>query len=281
MDKKNRQYEISITIKNECTALQQLSESTHFSNHHLKQMMQKGALWRTRGKQTVRIRRAKKIVAPGDQLHLYYDQDVFEEEPTPAVLIYDAMGYSVWYKPYGMYSQGTKWGDHCTVYRWAEAHLKPQRPAFIVHRLDRAATGLILIAHKKRIASAFTKIFQARQIRKKYQVIVQGEFPEQQKRITIDREIDGKKAVSHVRRLSYHPEKNRSLLDIRIETGRKHQIRIHLSQEGFPVVGDRLYGSGVKDQKNLQLCAVFLSFLCPVEQIQKEFAIPEKYMLNV
>ncbi len=52
--------------------------------------------------------------------------------------------------PYGMLSQGSKWSDHCTIARFAQQHLTPERPVFIVHRLDRAATGLILIAHSKK-----------------------------------------------------------------------------------------------------------------------------------
>ncbi len=281
MNQEIEQLEIDILLKYECTALHKLSESTDFSKHKIKQIMHRGALWLTRGKQTSRIRRAKKVLKPGDELHLYYNRNVFEKEPQPAHLIHDASDYSVWHKPYGMYSQGTKWGDHCTVYRWAETHLKPQRPAFIVHRLDRAATGLILVAHKKKVTAAFTEIFQKRLIEKKYQVIVRGEFPKDPEITTLDTRIDNRRAVSHVKRLSHDQKKNRSLLRVLIETGRKHQIRKHLSEAGYPVVGDRLYGDAQKDDaENLQLCSCSLAFICPVDHVRKEFVLPGELRLK-
>ena len=64
---------------------------------------------------------------------------------------------SIWYKPYGIYCQGSKWGDHHTIHRMAEQQL--QRPCFIVHRLDRATTGLVIVAHKKKIAAALAALF--------------------------------------------------------------------------------------------------------------------------
>ena len=100
--------------------------------------------------------------------------------PVPqALLIEDLIDYSVWYKPYGMLSQGSKWSDHCTIARFAQKNLSNERPAFIVHRLDRAATGLILIAHSKKAAKALSSLFENRTIEsnsleKFYQIIVHG-----------------------------------------------------------------------------------------------------------
>ena len=144
----------------------QLVTATGFSRQNVKRAMQKGAVWLTRGKQTDRIRRVTKLAKPGDQVHLYYDEGILATVPTPCELISDEDAYSIWYKPYGVRSQGAKWGDHCTVYRWAEQHLEPQRPAFTVHRLDRAATGLILLAHTKGVATLLSKLFEQREIEK-------------------------------------------------------------------------------------------------------------------
>lgn len=246
------------------TAIDWLADNTRLSKQRLKQAMHKGAVWLTRGKKTQRVRRAKKTFLPGDNLHLYYDEQVLAREPQAPVLLADEGSYSVWYKPYGMLSQGSKWGDHCTITRWTEQHLQPQRPAFVVHRLDRAATGLILVAHEKKSAAALSALFQSRDIEKCYQAIVHGEFPGTSQTFTAS--IDGKTARSHARLLEYDEASNRSLLEVRIDTGRKHQIRRHLGESGFPIVGDRLYGLAKKngEHDDLQLTAFTLAFQCPV-----------------
>ena len=267
-------FELHLDVDEENkTAIDLLAAKTDLSKQKLKQIMQKGAVWLTHGKHTQRLRRASKILAIGDQLHCYYDEAVLDKTPAEPSLIADEGEYSVWYKPYGMLSQGSRWGDHTTLYRYAEQHLTPQRPAFIVHRLDRAATGLMLLAHKKRIAAAFAEMFQRHTIYKRYRVIVYGQFP--QTRQAIHTEIDGKPATSHVSLLEHCAATNRSLVEVNIESGRKHQIRVHLSGLGFPVVGDRLYGKQ-DDSEDLQLTAVYLGFLSPVNGENKEYQLPDE-----
>ncbi|MDH5182922.1 MAG: RNA pseudouridine synthase, partial [Gammaproteobacteria bacterium] len=170
--------EYHIEIKESLCALDVLAEECNLSRTLIKQAMQKGAAWYTRGKHTQHLRRAKKLLQPGDTLHLYYDEKVINETVADAELIADEGDYSVWYKPYGMRSQGSRWGDHTTVHRWAESHLQPQRNAFLVHRLDRAASGLILIAHSKKMAATLSAMFKQRQIDKRYKVIVHGQPPQ-------------------------------------------------------------------------------------------------------
>ncbi|MGD9000871.1 MAG: RNA pseudouridine synthase [Granulosicoccaceae bacterium] len=255
------------------TAVDWLAENTDLSKQRIKLAMHNGAVWITHGQQTRRLRRASKPLQNGDTLHLYYDTNVLDAIPVPSELLSDRDAYSIWFKPPGMFSQGSKWSDHCTVYRWAEQHLTPQRPAFIVHRLDRAASGLIIIAHEKRIAAALAAKFRTREVEKHYRVITHGCFPAQD--MTLDSDIDGKPAISHVLRLAYDASADRSLLEVGIETGRKHQIRRHLSEAGYPVVGDRLYGNKT-DKQDLQLCAVSLAFTCPVTQHPVQFLLPEE-----
>lgn len=256
--------ELHLPIEEEgVSALALLAENSGLSRQRLKQAMQKGAVWLSRGKHTRHLRRAKKPLLPGDTVHLYYNPAVLDEVPPPPVLIADEGDYSIWYKPYGLRSQGTKWGDHCAINRWLELNNTPQRPAFIVHRLDRAATGLMIIAHSKAMAAAFSKMFRERAISKHYRVVVHGEFSTSETATCLDGEIDGKPSLSYARRIAYDSESDRSLLEVDIETGRKHQIRRHLSEAGYPVVGDRRYGRE-GDVENLQLSAVALEFTCPI-----------------
>lgn len=273
--KLEKHIEIDSTDK---TAVDILRESTELTKQAIKQAMTKGAVWLTRGQNTQRIRRADRVLKSGDSLHLYYDEEILEKTPNNATLIADEGSYSIWYKPYGMLSQGSKWGDHCTINRWVEKNLQPQRPAFIVHRLDRAATGLMIIAHKKKVAAYFSKLFQLRQVEKQYLAIVFGKFPDYKK---LDTNIDQKPALSHVRRLKYKLEDNQSLVEVIIETGRKHQIRRHLSEAGFPIVGDRLFGSGdEKFDQDLCLTSCYLAFISPVDDTKKTYSLPETLLFS-
>lgn len=255
------------------TAADVLSNATALSKQVIKQAMKKGAVWLTRGKHTQRLRRASRTLNLNDILHLYYNNDVLTAEPAEATLIADEGDYSVWYKPCGLLSQGSKWGDHCTIARWVSQHLQPERPAFIVHRLDRAATGLILVAHSKKATVALTNLFQQREINKQYQAIVQGQFPASPEVLTLNGLVEDRPAVSHVRLIEYSSQRDCSLVNVEIETGRKHQIRRHLSEAGYPILGDRLYGTEKSPSTDLQLTAVSLSFTCPITSKLRNYVL--------
>ena len=262
---------------NDKTAVDVLGDSTKLTRQSIKQAMTKGAVWLTRNKSTQRIRRANKPLKSGDELHLYFDNQVLDSTPHAATLVADEGPYSIWYKPYGMLSQGSKWGDHCTINRWVEKNLEHQRPAFIVHRLDRAATGLIIIAHQKKVAAYFSNLFECREIEKKYQAIVEGEFPD---KIKLNSDIENKPALSHAKAIAYNPSTNQSLVDVNIETGRKHQIRRHLSKAGFPIIGDRLYGQSDEYNSDLCLTSYYLSFVSPSDNVKKNYHLPDNLRLQ-
>jgi len=250
-----------------------LQQATGLSRQRIKFAMTQGAVWLSRGSNTQRLRRAKRTLRTGDEVHLYYDAQILAEIPAEPTLIADVGGYSVWCKPYGLRSQGSKWGDHCTVMRWAERNLQPERPAFTVHRLDRAANGLILVAHSKKVAAALSELFRERVVEKRYLAIVAGDFTPQPNPHRVEQSIDEKEAVSEFSLQQVSSDGNRSLVDVRIETGRKHQIRRHLAELGHPVIGDRLYGTGEKDGVDLQLTAYLLGFHCPVNDEQVEYRL--------
>ncbi len=248
-----------------------LHRATTLSRQRIKQAMTLGAVWLTRGRKTQRLRRAKRRLQMGDQLHLYYDSSVLSEVPKEPELIADLNAYSVWNKPYGLRSQGSKWGDHCTVVRWAERHLQPQRSAFTVHRLDRAANGLILIAHSKSMAAKLSSLFKQREIEKRYRAVVEGQFSPSSEPLKVTEPIDGKSATSEF--WLQQVDGGRSTIDVSIETGRKHQIRRHLAGLGHPIVGDRLYGGAKENEVDLQLTAYLLRFRCPVADAPVEYRL--------
>lgn len=264
-----------------------IAEHSKLSKQHVKQAMKKGALWIEDAKGVRRLRRADTIPAHQSTLHLYYAPDVLETIPPKPTLIADEHDYSIWSKPSYMLSQGSKWGDHCTINRWIETNepfeMQPQRNCFVVHRLDKAARGLMLIAHKKSVAAKLAQLFETRTISKCYRVIVEGAFPEGEKVMASD--IDGKTAYSSAVRIAFSSRENRSLLEVTIKTGRKHQIRIHMSRTGYPVVGDRLHGKAdlypqKSLQEDLQLSAFSLGFLCPITKEARQYQLPKHLQLE-
>jgi tRNA pseudouridine32 synthase/23S rRNA pseudouridine746 synthase len=251
-------------------AVELISQQCELSKGRIKQVMQCGAVWITRQQNTRRLRRAKASLQTGDEIHMYYDANTIDSVPPAPTLIADEGDYSVWYKSCGMYTQGTKWGDHHTVGRYAEQNLKPERSAKIVHRLDRHTSGLILLAHTKQAASLLSELFRDRKVEKHYWAVVNGKFGELNSRSTITDPVDDKHATSHVAVVGLSD--SYSLLDVEIETGRKHQVRLHLSENGFPIVGDRMFGG--EAGPDLQLCSVLLKFVCPISGEQRLYQTP-------
>ena len=254
-----------------------LTVATGLSSSRIKKLMTNGALWLERGGQVGRLRRAARKLRAGDRLHLYFDPRIQAMQPLPARLLEDEGGWSLWHKPAGMFSHGSRWGDHCSLVRWAETHLEPRRNAFLVHRLDRAASGLMLIAHGRSSAARLARLFRERLLRKEYRVVVRGLFPAGEQCYRWP--IEGREAVTRARLLEVDRANRRSLLQVEIETGRKHQIRRHLARGGFPVVGDRLYGG---DQtEDLQLQAVRLAFPSPLDDRELDYRLPDSLLLRL
>ena len=164
----------------------------------------------------------------------------------------------------------------------------------IVHRIDKDTSGLLIVAKNDKAHIALSEQIKNREITKKYVALVRGVVKENG--ATIDMPIgrsdkdrkkmavkkDGKKAVTHfdvVKRYNGY-----TYLDIKIDTGRTHQIRVHLSEIGYPIVGDMVYSNG-KNPFGIEgqmLHAKSLEFKHPItgKKLYLEAPLPE-YFTNV
>lgn len=256
-----------ILLEGQWSSLAQIAQACDLSREQVAEAAVKGALWRRKpGKKSrlKRIRDPDSDSESGDTLYLNYDRKVLDQEPSSPVLVSDQGNYSFWYKPSGTLSQGSKWSDHCTITETAAAvHGKK---CLLVHRLDRAARGLMVLAHTPNACKALAALFEQRKVVKIYHATVHGKVDKKLPWV-IDRSIDDKTAntvvLSTAAVADPHITDDQTVLTVDIKTGRKHQIRSHLAAEGYPVVGDRLFDPERSHETDLQLLAAELQFKCP------------------
>ena len=250
-----------------------LAATSGLSKARIKDAMNKGAVWlQPKRGSPKRLRRASTQLMRGDRIALHYDPQLLGRMPDQAQLVADRKRYSVWDKPAGMMSQGNEYGDHCSLLRSVELRFRPQRQVFLVHRLDREASGLVLLAHDKAAAARLSERFRTQQVDKHYRVQVLGDLSDPGSGV-IASPLDGKPALTHYRCMAYDAAQGMSELSVTIETGRRHQIRRHLDSVGHPVMGDPRYGQGNKNTTGMRLRAVELGFLCPFTGDEQRFFV--------
>ena len=166
----------------------------------------------------------------------------------------------------------------------------------IVHRLDKDTSGILIVAKNDKAHINLSEQIKNHEVQKTYIAMVRGIVKENEATInmpigrsTKDRKKmavtkNGKQAVTHFKVLKRYPEHNCTLLEVTIETGRTHQIRVHLSQIGYPIIGDAVYSNG-KNEWNIEgqcLHAKSLKFKHPTtgKEMFLEAEIPQ-YFKNI
>ena len=156
----------------------------------------------------------------------------------------------------------------------------------IVHRLDKDTSGLIIVAKNDKAHINMSEQIKERNVKKTYIALVRGNVPEEEATInmpigrsTKDRKKmavtkNGKQAITHFKVLKRYSKY--TLLEIKIETGRTHQIRVHMAEIGYPVVGDVVYSNG-KNEFGIEgqmLHAYKLEFMHPITNKHMELTAP-------
>jgi tRNA pseudouridine32 synthase/23S rRNA pseudouridine746 synthase len=263
----------TFAIEETSTACDTLALLTGLPKARIKDCMTKGGVWWSRpGRATTRLRRATTPVNPGEALEINYDPHLLALVPASPELIATTRHYSVWNKPAGVLAQGTRFADHCCLPRLAQALLGARSEPHPVHRLDREARGLMLLAHDGPAAARLGELFRHGQIEKEYAVIVRG-IPDSAE-LLAEQRLDGKECRSRFTVLDTDPATGTALLAARIEAGRRHQIRRHLAGLGFPVLGDPRYGHNNACALGLQLLARTLALTCPFTRKPRSWSLP-------
>lgn len=216
-------------------------------------------------------------VKTGDKVCLFFDQEDYPLKVIPkgdATLVdclYEDDHLIVVNKAEGMKSHGNE-PSEIALLNHVSAYIG--QTAYIIHRLDMETSGAIVFAKNPFILPIMNQLLEKKEIHREYWALVDG-FLEQKKlsfrqaigRHRSDRRkrvVDlknGQRAITHVRRLKTYPNKQ-TLINCQLDTGRTHQIRVHLSHNGYPIIGDPLYHKHANSR--LMLHAHRLSFTHPL-----------------
>jgi 23S rRNA pseudouridine1911/1915/1917 synthase len=212
--------------------------------------------------------------------------------PSPLHVLYEDNHLLAVVKPAGLPTMGTPEG-HATLLTLAKEYVKQRyrKPGNVylgvVSRLDAPVTGVVLLARTSKAAARLTEQFRTRGVEKSYWAVVEGvvepaagtlvdwlaEDERHRRMHVVGPTMPGaKEARLAYRRLS--TVGGNSLLEVELETGRKHQIRLQLSSHGHPVIGDRKYGSCTRFSPGIALHARRLVVSHPTTGVRIELEAP-------
>lgn len=229
----------------------------------------------------------------GDKVVVDHDEELFKHIPTIDLpVLYEDDDCAVIIKPVGLLSHSKgAFNPEPTVASWLRGRIQSMEGerAGIVHRLDRATSGVMICAKTPEAHSWLQKQFAQRRVKKTYSAIVMGHLKEPEAVIDMPIErnpkrpqtfrvgANGKSAITQYQVME-STEKH-SLVELKPETGRTHQLRVHLSHIGHPIVGDELYGGEQAERLYLHAHRLELTllnrerkvFTAPIPDSFKEF----------
>lgn len=184
-------------------------------------------------------------------------------------------------KPSGLLSVSTAFEKGETAHAILKNYYKPKH-VHVVHRLDQDTSGVMLFALDADSCERMKKIFEKHDIEREYTAIVEGAMEESEGTWesylyeddnyfvhSSENPKDGEKAITHFRTI--FKSKSYSVLQLKLETGKKNQIRVHCQIAGHPVVGDKKYGAKTNPLKRLCLHAHTLAFNHPITHKKMRF----------
>ncbi|ENQ3079497.1 RluA family pseudouridine synthase [Bacillus cereus] len=224
------------------------------------------------------------------QVHMFI-QEEYDVEPEfyDIEVIYEDDHVLIVNKPIQVDTHPANKGGTGTLANYVAFHLQMQgieTKVRHIHRLDKDTTGGVVFAKHALAGVIMDRLLTERKIKRTYMALVEGKV--QKKRGTIDAPIGrdrhhasrrrvspkGDRAVTHYEVVQYAKESNITLVKVQLETGRTHQIRVHMSYLGHPLIGDVLYGCKTRLLSRQALHAAHITMLHPITKQQMEADIP-------
>jgi tRNA pseudouridine32 synthase/23S rRNA pseudouridine746 synthase/23S rRNA pseudouridine1911/1915/1917 synthase len=217
--------------------------------------------------QTITLQDKAKLTDQGDIRIIYEDQHIIAID-----------------KPSGLLSVSTAFEPSKTAHGFLKKYFKPKK-IYVVHRLDQDTSGVMIFALSEEAYINLKEMFELHELERAYTAIVEGNLDESEgtwKSYLIEdenyfvrethNENAGRLAITHYNVLK--SSRNYSALVLRLETGRKNQIRVHCQNAGHSIVGDKKYGATSNPIKRLCLHAHLLAFEHPITKKKMHFESP-------
>ena len=230
---------------------------------------------------------------PGDRVQIHTRVAANEVTMTGVNIIHEDDDLIVIEKEAGLLSIASDDEKHMTAYRQLTDYVRSvhaKNRIFVVHRLDRDTSGVMIFAKNKEVQQTLQNTWQESVPERAYIALVEGTVTKdgtviswltENKTFMVyssQRENDGQKAITHYKVLESN--RNFSLLQVNLETGRKNQIRVHMKDIDHPVIGDKKYGSRNNSLGRLGLHAHAIAFTHPTsgEKMRFESKVPAIFM---
>ena len=249
----------------------------------LRQMLQSGRV-RVNGEAE---KDAKREIG-GDDVVEVVSKSVARSLPPGLTILHEDADVIVVLKAHGLLTVATERERETTAQAYLNTYLGARRREeriHVVHRLDRETSGVLVFAKNFHARERLKEQFAEHTVDRLYVAIVEGtidppsgtirshlfERPDL-KMVSVEPRPEAKLAVTHYRTIQSTAKY--SMLEVTLETGRKNQIRAHLSEAGHPVIGDRMYGAATNPLDRLALHAKILGFVHPTSGKRMTFAAP-------
>ncbi|WP_083442565.1 RluA family pseudouridine synthase [Paenibacillus sp. IHB B 3415] len=231
---------------------------------------------------------------PGQTVTIDQEKHAEAKEMLGLTIVHEDDDIIVIQKDAGLLSIATGEDNELTAYRQLMEHVRltnPKNRVFVVHRLDRDTSGVMMFAKSEAIQQSLQNSWKETVKERSYVALVEGAVKKSEgtisswlketstlKMYSSPHEGDGLHAVTRYKLIQAN--RHFSLLEVHLETGRKNQIRVHMSDIGHPIAGDKKYGAETKAVGRLGLHARVLSFVHPTtgEVLTFESPIPKTFL---
>jgi len=235
-------------------------------------------------------------IEPGDKIQLRVRVASDDVKMTGVKIIHEDDEVIVIEKDAGILSIASETEKDLTAYRQITNYIKsvyPKNQIFVVHRLDRDTSGVMIFAKSKEVQQALQMTWQESVHERTYIALVEGVVKKdgslttwltESKAFVVhssDRDNGGQKAITHYKVMK--TSRTMSLLQVNLDTGRKNQIRVHMKEIGHPIVGDKKYGASSNPLRRLGLHAHAITFVHPKtgEAMRFESPVPASFLRSV